>query len=176
MSRLDFAPGPKEIRPVSLRKGSFAFTPKPDRPVSFAALRDAIDRAGYTLYSAEVVVAGTLARDGQRWSLSTGSAGQRFVLDGKNLNKLLADAAPGAAVEITGSWKTAGKGALAYEVVSARAVKKMDGAELSVPLHTPQTRDPGVGTASLVPSSALCMPGSAEPVKPPSERDAARDR
>lgn len=170
MSRLDFAPGPKEIRLISAGKGSFAFTPKPDRPVSFAALRDAIDRAGYTLYSAEVVVAGTLARDGQRWSLSTGPAGQRFVLDGKNLNKLLADAAPGAAVEITGSWKTAGKGALAHEVVSARAVKKMDGAKLSVPPRTPQTHDRGVGAASLVRPSALRIAGSVIPVKLPSSK------
>ena len=127
MSRLDFAPQLKEIQITDIKQGLGVFTPKPGRAVSFAALKAALKKAGYTLDSAEITVAGTLERDGQGWVLVADPSGQRFTLEGGDLNKLLADAAPGERVEINGNWKNVGEGASARELVSPRALKKAEG-------------------------------------------------
>lgn len=129
VGRLDFAPQPKAVRLIDVRKSVFAFVPKSDTPVSFDALRDSIDGAGYALYSSEITVAGTLECDGERWALVVESSGQRFILDGKNLNKLLAGILPGTRVEINGGWKTKGSGTETREVISPRALKKAEGAQ-----------------------------------------------
>lgn len=126
MSRLDYAPKLKEIEITDIKRGLGVFTPKPDRPVSFAALREALKKAGYTLDSAEITVAGTPRRDGEAWFLVADPSGQRFALEGPEAERLLADAAPDARVEITGDWKTEGAGANAREVVSPRGVKKIE--------------------------------------------------
>lgn len=123
VGRLDYAPHPEQVRLVDFRQSVFAFVPKPDKSVSFAALRTSVDGAGYALYSAEITVAGTLAPDGERWSLVVAPTGQRFTLDGKNLNKLIAGAPPGTRVEINGGWKTIGSGAQKYEVISPRTLQ-----------------------------------------------------
>ena len=65
MSRLDYAPKLKEIQITDIKKGLGLFTPKPDKPVSFAALKSALKKAGYTLDSAEITVSGVLKRDGK---------------------------------------------------------------------------------------------------------------
>lgn len=127
MSRLDYAPKLKEIEITDIKRGLGVFTPKPDKPVSFAALKDALKKAGYTLDSAEITVSGTLKQDGKAWWIVTGTSGQRFALEGEDARRLLADAAPETRVEVTGDWKTVGSGASAREVVSPRDVKRTEG-------------------------------------------------
>ena len=60
MSRLNFAPKIDEIKVTDIKNGLGVFTPKPDKPVSFAALRTALKKDGYTLASAEITVDGRL--------------------------------------------------------------------------------------------------------------------
>ena len=113
VSRLEFAPKLKEIEVTDIQKGLGVFTPKPDRPVSFAALKEALKKAGYKLNAADITVAGTLAKDEQGWSIVVPS-GQHFLLTGSEMDQ----AVSGAQVEITGDWKTVGTGSSAYEIVS----------------------------------------------------------
>ena len=127
MSRLDYAPKLKEIQITDIKKGLGVFTPKPDKPVSFAALKNALKKAGYTLDSAEITVTGTLKRDGKVWWVVADPSGQRFALEGADAERLLADAAPETRVEVTGDWKTEGSGASAREIISPRDVKKTEG-------------------------------------------------
>lgn len=127
MSRLDYAPKPKEIQITDIRKGLGSFTPKPEKAVSFAALKAALKRAGYTLDSAEIIVSGSLKQEGKVWWLVAEASGQRFALEGSDVERLLSDASTGTRVEITGDWKTHGVGAAAREVVSPRQVKKAEG-------------------------------------------------
>lgn len=121
VSRLDYAPKLKEIEVTDFKKGLGAFTPKPDKPVSFAALKETLKKAGYTLKAADITVAGTLARDGERWTIVVLSSGQRLVLEGENLDQALAGAEAGATIEITGDWTTKGAGRDAYEVIAPRS-------------------------------------------------------
>ncbi|MDX6289943.1 MAG: hypothetical protein QOH42_1742, partial [Blastocatellia bacterium] len=118
MSRLDYAPKLKEIQVTDIQKGLGVFTPKPDKPVSFAALKATLKSAGYTLDSADITVAGTLAKDEQGWVIIVQPSGQRLSLDGPNVGQALAGAAVGAQVEVTGDWKTVGAGAAAHELIS----------------------------------------------------------
>jgi hypothetical protein len=126
VSRLDFAPQLKEIQITDIKKGLGVFTPKPDRAVSFAALKASLKKAGYTLDSAEITIIGTLERDGQSWVLVANPSGQRFSFEGEDLSKLMADIAPGERVEITGDWKTVGAGASAREVITPRTLKRAE--------------------------------------------------
>ena len=128
MSRLDYAPKLKDIEITDIKRGLGVFTPKPDRAVSFAALKNALKKAGYALDSAEITVSGVLGREGKSWWLVAEPSGQRFSLEGPDVEKALAGHAPDSRVEVTGDWKTLGEGASAREVVSPREVKKADGA------------------------------------------------
>jgi hypothetical protein len=128
VSRLPFAPKLKEIQVTDIKKGIGVFTPQPDKPVSFADLQTALKKAGYTLDSAEVTITGKLERDGQTWRLVAASSGQRFALEGQNLEQVLAKVASGDQIEVIGSWKTEGVGADAHEVITPREAKKTDGA------------------------------------------------
>jgi hypothetical protein len=128
VSRLDYAPKLKEIQLTDIKKGIGVFTPKPDKPVSFAALKATLKKAGYTLDTAEITLAGTLLREGQGWVIVVDPSGQRFALEGANLDKVLAGASSDARVEVTGDWKTEGSGTAAREVISPRAMKKADSA------------------------------------------------
>lgn len=126
MSRLDYAPKLKEIQLTDIKKGLGVFTPKPDRVVSFDSLKATLKKAGYTLDMADITVIGMLERDGQGWAVIADPTNQRFALEGEDLAKVIADAAPGEQVEITGNWKTVGTGTSAREVVSVRSVKKAE--------------------------------------------------
>jgi len=64
VSRLDYAPKLKEIEVTDIQKGLGVFAPKPDKPVSFAALKATLKSAGYVLDAAEISVAGTLNKEG----------------------------------------------------------------------------------------------------------------
>ena len=133
VSRLNYAPKSSEIEITDIKKGLGVFTPKPDQPVSFAALKSALKKAGYALDAAEITVAGKLMRDGESWVLVADPSGQRFALAGADVEKALAGATPGAQVEITGDWKTTGTNAAARETVSPREVKKVEKAATATP-------------------------------------------
>ncbi|HYX28630.1 MAG TPA: hypothetical protein VE863_08690 [Pyrinomonadaceae bacterium] len=123
MSRLDYAPKLKEIEVTDIQKGLGVFTPKADKPVSFAALKEALKKAGYTLDAADITVSGRLAKTEQGWTVVVASSGQSFSLEGPNMDQALAGADVGASVEITGDWKTIGTGASVHEVISPSARK-----------------------------------------------------
>ncbi len=129
VSRLDFAPKLSDIKITDIKGGIGVFTPKPDRPVSYAGLKAALKRAGYTLASSEIVVSGKLARGEMGgWWLVTDLAAQRFALEGANLERLLDGAAPGARLEITGDWKTTGAGTGARETIAPSAIRDISNA------------------------------------------------
>jgi hypothetical protein len=117
VSRLDYAPKLKEIEVTDIQKGLGVFTPKPDKPVSFAALRETLKKAGYTLDAADITVAGTLAKDDKGWVIVIKTSGQRLGLEGPNVDQALAGASTGSNVEITGDWKTIGAGPTSHEVI-----------------------------------------------------------
>lgn len=123
VSRLDYAPRLKEIELTDIKKGLGEFTPKPDKPASFTALKATLKSAGYVLDSADITVTGTLSKDGGVWIVEVKESGQKFVLDGPNVAKAIEGVEIGSPVEITGDWKTAGKGSSAREVI-APAEKK----------------------------------------------------
>jgi hypothetical protein len=127
VSRLKYAPKSSEIEITDIKKGLGAFTPKPGQPVSFAALKDALKKAGYVLDTAEITVAGKLMREGKDLVLVADTSGQRFVLAGANLDKVLEGATPDTQVEVTGDWKTVGANATAArEIVTPREMKKIE--------------------------------------------------
>lgn len=113
VSRLDYAPKLKEIELTDIKKGLGEFTPKPDKPVSFAALKATLKSAGYVLDAADITIAGTLDQEGDAWVVTVKPSGQKFVLEGAQ-----AGLEAGAAIEITGDWKTTGKGNTAREVIT----------------------------------------------------------
>ena len=122
MSRLEFAPKLKEIRLTDIKKGLGEFRPRPDKVVSFEALKASLKKAGYTLDTAEITLVGTLEREGQGWALVVDPTGQRFSLEGENL----AGAQGGERVEISGGWKTVGTKTAAREAVSVGTLKKAE--------------------------------------------------
>lgn len=134
MSRLDYAPKLKEIKITDIKKGLGVFTPKPGTPVSFAALKSALKKAGYTLDSAEITIVGTPVHEDTGWWLVVASAGQRFLLEGKNLEQTLSGAGSDTRVEIVGNWRTEGGGTSAKEAVFAREVKKLSTAPKATPV------------------------------------------
>jgi len=118
VSRLDYAPKLKEIEVTDIQKGLGVFTPKPDKPVSFAALKATLKSAGYVLDAADISVAGTLSKEGDVWIVTVKTSGQKFVLEGPTVEKVVAGREIGSAIEITGSWKTAGQGTNTREVIT----------------------------------------------------------
>lgn len=118
VSRLEFAPKLKEIEVTDFKKGLGVFTPKPDKPVSFAALKESLKKAGYTLAAAEISVTGTLARDEKGWAIVVQQSGQRFTLEGPNVDQALTGLKPNDSIELTGDWKTVGVGSNTQETIS----------------------------------------------------------
>jgi hypothetical protein len=121
VSRLNFAPKLNEIEITDIKNGIGVFAPKAEKPVSFAALKETLKKAGYTLASAKITVNGKLARDTSGWALLADTSGQRFSLEGEGVELALPDAAPNAQVEVTGDWKTTGEG---KEVIFPLPAKK----------------------------------------------------
>jgi outer membrane putative beta-barrel porin/alpha-amylase len=124
VSRLNFAPKLNEIEITDIKNGIGVFTPKAEKPISFAALKETLKKAGYTLASAKITVNGKLAREAAGWSLMIETSGQRFALVGEGVEQALPDAVPNAQVEVTGDWKTAGEG---KEIISPLPAKKAAG-------------------------------------------------
>ena len=124
VSRLDYAPKLKEIELTDIKKGLGEFTPKPDKPVSFAALKATLKSAGYVLDAADITVAGTLTKEGDVWIVTVKPSEQKFALEGSNVEQLLAGTESGSSIEITGGWNTVGKGTSAREVITPAAKKQ----------------------------------------------------
>jgi hypothetical protein len=120
VSRLDYAPKLKEIELTDIKKGLGEFTPKPDKPVSFAALKATLKSAGYVLAAADITLAGTLNKEGDGWVITVEPSGQKFVLEGPTVASVVAGLEAGSPIEITGDWKTAGQGNSAREVITTR--------------------------------------------------------
>jgi hypothetical protein len=125
VSRLDYAPKLKEIKVTDIKKGIGVFTPKPDKTVSFVALKEALKKAGYTLDSADITITGTLVRDDKGWWIVSNTSGQRFALEGNDVERVLSGTPPESRVELTGNWKTLGEGNSARDVVTPRQAKKI---------------------------------------------------
>ena len=158
VSRLDYAPKLKEIEVTDFRKGLGAFTPKPDKPVSFAALKETLKKAGYTLASADITLAGILARDEKGWAIVVQQSGQRFALAGPNVDQALAGAKPGDSIEGSGDWKTVGTGPNAHETIYPSARKTTaNGRVISFPIFAK------VSFAESVPSM---LPSTSTPPAP----------
>lgn len=109
---------------TDIKRGLGEFVPKPDKAISFDALKSTLKKAGYTLASADIVVEGLLARDNDGWWVESEQSAQRFALEG-DLSELLQDIEAGSRVEITGDWQTVGKDALRREVLRVRSAKKL---------------------------------------------------
>jgi hypothetical protein len=124
VSRLDYAPKLKEIKVTNIKKGIGVFTPKPDTAVSFAALKETLKKAGYTLASADIRVTGTLSKEDKGWFLTSAGSGQRFALASTvAVEALLAGLTQRNFVEIEGDWKTILEGT-AGELISPRSARK----------------------------------------------------
>ena len=124
VSRLDYAPKLNEIQVTDFQKGLGNFTPQPNKPVSFAALKATLKKAGYTLDAAEITVSGKLSKEGDGWFLAVEESGQRFALTGPNVDQTLDERKVGDVIEIKGEWLTAGTGTTAHEVIVPATVKK----------------------------------------------------
>jgi hypothetical protein len=83
-----------------------------------AALKETLKKAGYTLDSAGITVAGTLAKSDNGWSIGIQGSGQKIFLSGPNVDQAIDGANVGSSIEITGDWKTVGTGPTAFETVS----------------------------------------------------------
>jgi hypothetical protein len=125
VSRLDYAPKLNEIQVTDFQKGLGNFTPQPNKPVSFAALKATLKKAGYTLDAAEITVSGKLSKEGNDWFLAVEESGQRFALTGPNVDQTLDQRKAGDALEIKGEWLTVGTGTKAHEVIVPTTVKKV---------------------------------------------------
>jgi hypothetical protein len=124
VSRLAFAPKLQEIEITDIKNGVGVFTPKADKAVSFAALKEALKKAGYTLASAKITVAGKLGRDSTGWWIVADASGQRFALSGDGIEQALPGARPNAQAEVTGEWTTVGVGKDAREALTPLPAKK----------------------------------------------------
>ena len=122
VSRLDYAPKLNEIEVTDITKGLGVFTPKPDKPVSFAALKDNLKKAGYVLASADITIIGKLSNEGGHWFITSDTSGQKFSLEGKDVDALVAKTDRSSPVEITGLWSTVGTGTSAHEVVDPQTI------------------------------------------------------
>jgi len=98
------------------------FTPKPDKAVTFAALKNNLKQAGYTLASADITVSGKLSQESGKWFLTSETSGQKFALEGKNVDTIIGKSGDGTTVEVTGSWLTVGKAPATYESIDPQTV------------------------------------------------------
>ena len=144
VSRLDYAPKLKEIEITDIKQGLAVFTPKPDKPVSFAALKATLKSAGYVLDSANISVEGTLNKEGEGWIVVAKSSGQKFVLEGPNVQTAVAGLEIDSPIEITGNWKTVGNKTSAREVITPAEKKQSHHAGSGVDVFFAETTDTSV--------------------------------
>lgn len=150
MSRLSFAPKLSEIEITDIKQGIGVFAPKADQPVSFAALKEALKKAGYTLASARITVAGKIEHDAGGWWIVADTSQQRFSLAGENVEQTLPTAAPDTRVEISGDWKTAGAGKDAGEVITLLPAKKAGQRQVPGARHEVRTESVEIASGELL--------------------------
>jgi hypothetical protein len=150
VGRLDYAPKLTEIQITDFQKGLGVFTPKPDKPVAFAALKETLKKAGYTLEAANITVSGTLARSEQGWSIVVAESRQHFALAGPDVTNALGGAEAGKSVEIVGDWKTVGSGSSAREVITPQPHKTT-----SIRLQFPRAALPYFANATFIEESTV---------------------
>jgi hypothetical protein len=125
VSRLDYAPKLKEIKVTDIKKGIGVFTPKPEKPVSFFALKETLKKAGYTLDSAKLRVAGKLVQVGELWFLVDPVSGQRFAILGNKGEETFRALTRESQVEIEGNWRTIGTGKDSQESITLSSAKEI---------------------------------------------------
>ena len=148
VSRLDYAPKLKEIQVIDFKKGLGVFTPKPDKPVSFAALKETLKKAGYKLAAADITVVGTLARDEKGWAIVVQSSQQRFVLDGPNVEQALAGAKAGDSIELTGEWNTVAAGEVIVPSASKTVATRFEFTPIFADVKTSAAREAPIRVTS----------------------------
>ena len=148
VSRLDYAPKLKEIEVTDIKKGIGEFTPKPDKPVSFAALKATLKSAGYVLDTAEITITGSLTKEGDVWIVTVSPSGQKFVLEGPNVGASVAGVQDGSSIELTGGWKTAKQASSTVEVITPiekkQALRNHAGNEPAKPEAPIRVTSPGL--------------------------------
>lgn len=124
MSRLEFGPEPKQMEVTDIATGHFVFPPVTGKQVSYDALNESIQGAGYEIESAVITVAGTLLNgrhletpEGQDFHLET---------DDDAVRQKLAALQTGAEVRVTGSWRTQEEAevVMVSEVAPAKAAEE----------------------------------------------------
>jgi hypothetical protein len=169
VSRLDYAPKLNEIEVTDIQKGLGVFTPKPDKPVSFAALKETLKKAGYVLDAADLTVAGTVEKDDKDRVIVVKSSGQRFALEGPNVDQTLAGVVAGTQIEVTGDWKTIGTGPTAHEAIfpagKAGANRRLNSRPTSF-LSFAKIRFTEENRSSVVEDSSVTGLGAAKPAAP----------
>jgi len=106
VSRLSYAPNPKDMKVTDVKTGRFTFVPPPAKPVSYQELAKAITKAGYGIEGTAIEVRGTAGADGR---LRAAGSGQTFALAGPKRDELL-KAKAGASVSVYGRWRAAPEG------------------------------------------------------------------
>jgi len=148
VSRLDYAPKLKEIEVTDIKKGIGEFTPKPDKPVSFAALKATLKSAGYVLDTAEITITGSLTKAGDAWIVTVTPSGQKFVLEGPNVGASVTGVQDGSSIELTGGWKTAKQASSTVEVITPiekkQALRNHAGNEPAKPEAPIRVTSPGL--------------------------------
>lgn len=103
MSRLAFGPKPREMEVTDIATGHFVFTPVEEEKVSYEALDEAIDAAGYEIEDASITVSGTVTEnrhletpDGQVFHLTAAD---------EELKKRLFELAAGTDLRVRGAWE-----------------------------------------------------------------------
>ncbi|MEN3335444.1 MAG: hypothetical protein V7641_4809 [Blastocatellia bacterium] len=114
-----------DIKVTDIKRGLGEFVPKPDKAASFAALKETLKKAGYTLASADITVSGTLVRESDKWMIEASSSKQRFALEGTDADKLLQGVEAGSRIEVSGDWQTVGRDAASREVIQLRSAKQL---------------------------------------------------
>jgi hypothetical protein len=114
-----------DIKVTDIKRGLGEFVPKPGKAASFAALKEALKKAGYTLASADITVSGRLVRDGDKWTVEVSPSNQPFALAGADVNQSLQGIDAGSPIEVSGEWQTVGKDAASREVIQLRSAKKL---------------------------------------------------
>ena len=144
VSRLDFAPKLEAIEIIDIKQGLGKFTPKPDKMASFAALKEALKKAGYKLDSAEISVTGSLVQDGAGWWIEVHRSKQRFALEGEKVKQVAAELATGASFKVTGDWQTSEQGKTKREVIRLSTLQK-----IAFDTHQPRFKGDGLVLANL---------------------------
>jgi len=92
---------------TDVKKGHFVFTPRADRPASYAELHAAIVKAGYDIEGISIEVHGTLTQEGR---IEASGTGQSFALSGPALGKLRREVPAGTMLTLAGPWRSGAAG------------------------------------------------------------------